>query len=180
MPGGLDSILDGLTISKRPDSLTIVHRADWLIFVQRLEALVQSGRARRIPPLWRALAYGEEWYLDTDSGEVYVYLSPDSPILPQWKKVDVFSKPDSPGREDGLGAIPTGKMSRSEADSLKEILKFAVRHGAVEVLDRPNSVTTASQGSTETWYKDPRTMVVFRLVECPGDGVARWERVQES
>jgi hypothetical protein len=180
MPGGFDSILDGLTISKRADWLMFVQRADWLIFVQRLEALVQSGRVRRIPPLWRALAQGEEWYLDTESGEMYVYLGPDPPMLPQWKKVDVFSKPKSPRSEGGLRTIPTGEMSRSEADSLKEILKFAVRHGAAEVVDRLNSITTASQGSSETWYRDPRTMEVFRLVEYPGDGVARWERVQGS
>jgi hypothetical protein len=169
MPGGLDSILNGLTISKR---------ADWLVFVQRLEELVRSGRARRISPLWRALAQGEEWYLDTDSGEVYVYLSPDAPILPIWEKVDVFSKPEAPeSHESGLGAIPTARMSRPETESLKEILKVLVRHGVAEVLDPPSSVPVASSEGAQSWYRDSQTKAVFRLVEGPGDENSRWERV---
>jgi hypothetical protein len=172
MPGGLDSILNGLTISKR---------ADWLVFVQRLDELVRSGHARRIPPLWRTLAEGEEWYLDTDRGEVYVYVSPDAPILPIWEKVDVFSKPEAVhSYEGGLGAIPMTKMSRPETESLKEILKVLVRHGAAEVLDRSTSVPTTSPKGTETWYRDPRTKAVFRLVEGTDDDSSRWERVALS
>lgn len=91
MADGLNSILNDLTISKR---------ADWLTFVERLEELVERGRARRIPPLRRAFVEGEEWYLDAESGEIYVYVSPDAPILPIWEKVDAFAKPEDANKKE--------------------------------------------------------------------------------
>lgn len=115
---------------------------------------------------------------DTDSGEVYVYLSPDAPILPIWRKVDAFSKPEvHHSHKNGLGAIPTAKMNRSETESLKVILKVLVHHGVAEVLDPPNSVSAASPEGKESWYRDIQTEAVFRLIEDPRDESSRWERV---
>jgi hypothetical protein len=79
------SILESLT-----DNLTITERSDWERFVQKLNHLVQTGRVRRITPAKRLKADNEEWYLDPETGEVYVYEPPDWPFLPSWQRVDVF------------------------------------------------------------------------------------------
>jgi hypothetical protein len=68
------------------DQLTITQYDDWLIFVQRLEELVRSGRVRQIPAMRTVFLKQEEWYLDPDTGEIYVYVKPDAPILPIWEK----------------------------------------------------------------------------------------------
>jgi len=85
--GVLASVTDGLTISKH---------SDWQIFVRRLEELVRSGRARKVPPVRRVFSKGEEWYLDSENGDIYVYVSPDSPILPIWEKIDFFAAAPNP------------------------------------------------------------------------------------
>jgi hypothetical protein len=181
MAGGLEAILDGLTITKYDD---------WLIFVQRLEGLVQSGRARRIPPppttgrMWG----GREWFLDTESGEVYLYGTPDSPTLPSWEKVDFFSteKPARSGRTGmfagptGMAEIPMGEMSGREAASLKLFLQILVCHGMAEFIDRPLVIEPATPAVTETWYQDLRTKAVYKLVENMDEDSGRWERASLS
>jgi hypothetical protein len=82
------SILESLTTN-----LTIADHADWEQFVQRLSHLVQTGRVRRISAMKRLRADDEEWYLDPETGEVYVYSPPDWPFLPTWERVDVL-RPD--------------------------------------------------------------------------------------
>ena len=81
----LVSILESLTAN-----LTITERSDWERFVQRLRDVVDTGRVRRISAMKRLRADDEEWYLDTVTGEVYVYGPPDWPFLPTWDRVDVL------------------------------------------------------------------------------------------
>lgn len=120
----------------------------------------------------------EEWYMDPSTGEIYVYVKPDDKVLPKWEPVDVFAQPEEERiREFGLDAIPVKKMNRPEAESLKEILKVLVRHGVAEVVDPPSSLPVASSEGTQSWYRDPQTKAVFRLVEGLGDESNRWERV---
>jgi hypothetical protein len=72
------------------DNLIIAEHSDWERFVQRLNDLVQNGRVRRIAPMKSLKANDEEWYLDPETGEVYVYEPPDWPFLPSWQRVDVL------------------------------------------------------------------------------------------
>lgn len=78
-------------------NLKITDRSDWERFVKNLNDLARTGRVRRITPMKRLLSDDEEWYLDPETGEVYVYSPPDWPFLPAWEKVDVFDlkKPSS-------------------------------------------------------------------------------------
>jgi hypothetical protein len=82
------SILESLTAN-----LTITEHADWEQFVQRLNHLVQTGRVRKVSAMKRLRADDEEWYLDPETGEVYVYGPPDWPFLPTWERVDLL-RPD--------------------------------------------------------------------------------------
>ena len=172
MAGILRSVTDGLTITEYED---------WLIFVQRLQELVRSGRVRRVPqPVGnRRFAKEDEWYLDPETGETYVHVIPDAPVLPQWVKVDLLAPVDAPEpHANDLSVIPTGKKSRLEAKSLKGILEFLVHQGAVEALDPSN--IAASGDSAEKWFKDLQTKVIYRLVERRDGDDNRWERVPQS
>ena len=62
--------------------LTITKPSDWLIFVERLNEAVRAGRVRKVPvvkPVWGRY---EEWFLDPETGEIYVYCAPDAPSPP--------------------------------------------------------------------------------------------------
>jgi len=163
------------------DALTITEYEDWLIFVQRLQELVASGRVRRIPqPVGnKRFAKEDEWYLDPDTGEAYVHIIPDAPVMPQWVKVDLLAPVETPEpHANDLSVIPTGEKSRLEAKGLKGILDFLVQQGAVEALD-PSSEPT-SRDSTEKWFKDLQTKVVYRLIQKGNGDDNRWERVPQS
>ena len=70
--------------------LTITKPSDWLIFVERLNEAVRAGRVRKVPvvkPVWGRY---EEWFLDPQTREIYVYCAPDAPSLPIWERVDVL------------------------------------------------------------------------------------------
>ena len=75
------------------DGLKITEYQDWLIFVQRLQDLVRSGRIRRISPSVgnHRFAKEDEWYFDPETGEAYVHVIPDAPVLPQWIQVDLLA-----------------------------------------------------------------------------------------
>ncbi|MGC2544759.1 MAG: hypothetical protein WA426_02850, partial [Silvibacterium sp.] len=104
------SILGSLT-----DQLTITHYEDWLIFIQRLEESVRSGRVRKIPAIRKVHFKDEEWYLDPETGEIYVYVQPDAPILPIWEKVDPFAESEIPEpHPNDLSVILIGRTSRVE------------------------------------------------------------------
>ena len=75
-------------LSALTHELTITKYSDWLIFVERLDKNVRSGRVRKVPVVSEC-GNTEEWFLDPETGETYVYCAPDSPSLPIWEKVDV-------------------------------------------------------------------------------------------
>jgi len=62
--------------------------ADWLAFDQRLEAALAAKKVMRIPPKKVVMLGGEEWYQDCETGHIFIYVRPDSPILPVWKEYD--------------------------------------------------------------------------------------------
>jgi hypothetical protein len=165
----LNSITDGLAITKYKD---------WTVFVQRLEELIRAGHIRKIEPLdTKQFLRGDEWYLDPESGEIYVHGLPNAPLLPRWTKVDPFASP--PPREsppNDLSAIPVGAKDRLETKGIKGILDFFVIQGGAVVIP---PVNTSISAINETWYRDIRTDVIYRLVETT-DGESRWERVPQS
>jgi hypothetical protein len=160
--------------------LTITHRADWLIFVERLKELTLSGRITRILPLkTHYFADGDEWYLDPETGEIYVHGIPNAPKLPNWERFDLIKHTHGPEpRPSSLGAIPAGTMSRVETLSLKALLSLLTHKGIAEAID-PSS-NEASEGSTEKWFRDTQTKVVYRLIEDKHSGNGLWATVPKS
>lgn len=83
MQSRFESLANGLTLS---------NYDDWMTFDARLSDLVLSGQAKRVPTLKVLHMSDEEWYVDSSTGEVYVYVRPDDKVRPKWERVDVFSK----------------------------------------------------------------------------------------
>jgi hypothetical protein len=155
----LASIADGLNIRDSYD--------DWLVFVARLHELVASGRIRRISSLPnRYFEKNDEWYLDPETGEIYVHGLPNAPVLPVWERFDIIEHTRAPKPlPDDLSVIPIGKISRAEAKNLKGLLAFLARQGLVEILDPLNVKSQACPG----WrIKDLKTEAIYRLVEKNG------------
>jgi hypothetical protein len=161
--------------------LTITQHADWLIFVERLKELTLSGRITRILALkTHYFADGDEWYLDPETGEIYVHGVPNAPKLPNWEQFDLMKHTRTPGpRPTSLSAIPAGMMSRVQTLSLKALLSFLTRKGIAEALD-PSNNEAESEGSTEKWFRDTQTKVVYRLIEDKHSGNGLWATVPKS
>jgi hypothetical protein len=169
------------------DQLTITEYRDWLVFVERLNEAVASGRVRRIPVTKTVYLKNEQWFLDPATDEVYVYVAPDSPILPIWEKVDVLRLDQPTGKEHSrevghanqanLKVFTVGKISPAEAQSVRVALDILIRRGLVRVLE-PYGVSV-SEGSTERWFQDNGTKAVYRLIER-NNGEIRWERVPQT
>lgn len=168
MAGLLRSLTDGLTITEY---------SDWQIFVKRLEDATRSGRARRVSATRRVFVQGEEWYADTETGEIYVYVSPDAPILPIWEKIDSFAT-STPSKQHpkNLSVIPKGRMNGVEAGSLKTILALLVGQGIAEPVSFDDLIYAPS--ANETWFRDRKTGIVYRLVENGAED-NKWERVPQ-
>lgn len=168
------SILESVT-----DGLTITRYADWLVFTERLRELVRSGKIRTITPLKsHHFAKGDEWYLDPETGEIYVHGVPGAPSLPSWERFDAVAHTQPPvPHPNNLTVIPLGSMGSVETRSTKTILGLLAHQGMVEMLEPQDAAK--SQGVAETWYKDTQTGVVYRLVEKGGED-NRWEMVPQN
>jgi hypothetical protein len=149
---------------------------DWLIFVDRLNKLTASGRVRRISPLPnRYFGKGDEWYLDPETGEIYVHGLPNAPVLPVWERFDIVEHTKAPKpHSNDLSVIPTGRISREEVKNLRGLLDFLARQGVVEILE-PSSLE--SEARTETWFKELKTGATYRLVEKNGSEDNYWEKI---
>lgn len=165
------SILDSLT-----DNLTITEYDDWLIFRQRLKELVRNEKIRRIAPM-KSQRFGDadEWYLDPETGEIYVHGVPNAPVLPSWEKFDIVAHTQEPRpHPNDLSVIPIGKTSPLIAKGIKGLMDLLIRQGAVEVL------VPMSMDSTEHWYKELQTGIVYRLIESADGNEIRWEHVPQQ
>jgi hypothetical protein len=163
-----ESILTGLDIDRYDD---------WTIFEKRLQNLLRSGRLRSISPLRGKQRTGENWYFEEETKNIYLYSEPTEKGHPEWKKVDPFSgpEPDNPSRSVlklDLGDIPVGRMDRSQALSLLTQLFILVGFGKIETVDRP--FPAAPGEHTETWFRNPRNGVVYKLVEGDCDNDSYW------
>jgi hypothetical protein len=165
----LASITDGLNIKDNYD--------DWLVLVDRLNKLAASGRIRRISPLPnRRFEKSDEWYLDPETGEIYVHGLPNAPMLPVWERFDLVEHTKAPERHpNNLSIIPTGKISRLDAKNLKGLLDFLIQQGLVEAIDPPN--TAPSGDRTEKWFRDLQTQTTYRLVQKNDGNDDCWETV---
>lgn len=165
---GAESILNGLNISKHHD---------WLIFEERLKRLLSIGRLRPIPPIRGKPSCGDNWYLEEETKNIYFYREPDERGNPEWKLVDPFApaEPEPPSRsvlDLELSRLAVGRMSRSEALSLLTQLFILIGHGKIETVDRP--FPAAPGEPTETWFRNPRTSIVYKLVEGDGEDDSYW------
>jgi hypothetical protein len=173
--GGVESILDGLDLGS--------YRG-WDAFAERLEKLVAAGCLRNIPPLKGTPRAGEEWYVEDKTGAIFIYRIPDDRPTNIWTKVDPFApepEPERPSRnvrELDLRDLPVGKMSRQDALSLLVRLHVMIGFGAVEAVTP--AVPWVAGEPTETWYKDLRTGIVYRLLERNGEDDSLWEPVRPS
>ena len=172
MKSDFSLLVDGLSVLND----RIVDYDDWLVFDGRLNDLIKEGRARKIPTLKMLYMPDEEWYMDSSSGEVYVYVRPDDKILPRWSPVDVSHHRSSPSfSRTGLDAIPVRRMSELQAASLIEFLKVLVEQGLAKIIDSPAGTLAATPGEEETWYRDSRSDLDYRLVLDSGGINSRWE-----
>jgi hypothetical protein len=172
MPGTLHSLADGLTITKY---------GDWLIFVERLAGAVRTGSVRKVPVLKPVWGRSEEWFLDPESGEVYVYVAPNPPGMPKWEKVDVLKHLEAPASPP-LSVFRIGPITVMTAHIMKMRLEELVGRGLAEELPVPAEVPQSKDG-TERWYKDNVSNVVYRLVEyypLKGADDIRWEVVPQA
>lgn len=173
--GGVDSIKDGLDLGSY---------WGWEAFAGRLEKLVASGCLRKIPALKGKPQIGEEWYVEDKTGNIFIYRIPDDRPTNIWEKFDPFGpepEPERPSRnvrELDLRDLPVGRMSRRDALSLLVRLHMMIGFGAVESVTP--AVPRAAGESTETWYRDLRTGIVYRLVEGNGEDDSLWEPVRPS
>jgi hypothetical protein len=165
----LGSVTDGLNIRDKYD--------DWLIFVSRLNQLVADGHIRRISPLPNNyFGKNDEWYLDIETGEIYVHGLPNAPTLPVWERFDIIRHTEAPKPQpNDLSVIPTGKISSLQAKNLRGLLDFLVHQRLAEPLAPPNQASAS--GYAEKWFKDPKSDAIYRLVENEDGNDNRWERV---
>jgi hypothetical protein len=169
------SILDGLNIR---------DLVDWETFVQRLNTLISSGDLRSIPPQQgQSTLYGDHWYLEEETGDIYFYREPGERNCAEWKRVDPFAPPEPEPPDNNvlktdLSRIPVGVMRRSDAVSLLTRLFMLVGLGKVETVNRP---IPASPGeASETWFRNRQTGVVYKLVEGNGEDDSYWGLVSRD
>jgi hypothetical protein len=162
--------------------LNIHHHSDWVAFDKRLGSAIGAGCARRIQPTHVIYERSEEWYLDSASGKIYVYLRPDDRVLPEWTKVDVFAKPKIKENDpknintNGLKAIPRGKMDRGLGESLKFILQLLVNQGIVEVVSKATQGSPTDETPLESIFRETATGLYYQLVEYPVSHTFLWDR----
>jgi hypothetical protein len=169
MAGVLEALIEGLAIHKYED---------WLIFDQRLRAVLNSGEARKIPVFRKIWGAGEEFYLDTVTGDVYVYVAPDSPGLPKWERVDAFEKPRRlPIHASGLSEIAIGTWRSVDAMRLQSFLSRLLRLGEVEVIGATSKAP--ADNATERRFRDLLTGQVYKLTRR-SNGEFEWIRLSDE
>jgi hypothetical protein len=162
--------------------LIITEYSDWEIFVERLNEALRSGRIRRAPiikPVWGTY---EEWFLDPETGDVFVYLPPDDHGNPDWKKLDVLKHLEAPDPPDPppLSIFKPGPITVMTGHVMKLKLEELVAAGLVDELTPPQDM---SRRGTERRFKDKVSNITYRLTEYFGlndpDDI-RWEVVPQS
>jgi hypothetical protein len=172
----MSSILESLT-----DGLTIGEYPDWVKFVERLKEAVRTEEVRRVPVLKPVWSKTEQWFLDPKTGVVYVYVEPDSPVLPKWEKVDVLSHLEAPDPAP-LSGFKVGPITVMMAHVMRLNIETLIARGLVEPLPTPPNVPASIDG-TQRWYRDRVSDVVYRLCEYyppKGPDDIRWEVVPQS
>jgi hypothetical protein len=169
MAGTLDSLTDELTITKY---------SDWLIFVKRLNEAVRAGRVRQVPVVKRVWSSDEEWFLDPETGEIFVYCAPSPPVMPTWENLEVLKRLEVTDPAP-LNVFKTGPITVMTTHVMKMKLETLVGSGLVGVLTPPYDLASSGRG-TEKWFKDNVSNLTYRLIECYGLDNAddiRWEVV---
>ncbi|MGO9085302.1 MAG: hypothetical protein ACLQBK_08760 [Candidatus Sulfotelmatobacter sp.] len=169
------------TLESLTDQLTIAEYRDWLVFVERLSNAVRAGSVRKVPVLKPVWAKSEEWFLDPESGEVYVYAPPNPPSLPIWERVVVLTHLEASDPAP-LSIFKVGSITVMTAHIMTLKLEDLVSRGLAEELPVPVEVPR-SRDRSEKWYKDKVSNVVYRLSEYYGledaDDI-RWEVVPQA
>jgi hypothetical protein len=166
------------------EGLNILVKPDWEAFVERLDRAVKSGRVREIPalkPVRRGVKRYHQWFLDSETSDVYGYVAPDEHGRPIWEKIDVFENAEPPNPAP-LSGIKIGPMTVMMGYFLKQQIEGLVARGLVEVLPTPTTALT-SKDRTENWYRDRVSNVVYRLSEyypLKGADDIRWEVVPQA
>ncbi len=130
---------------------------------------------RRVAPLRAVHQPHEEWYLESSSLDLYVYVRPEDIVSPKWiaplsPTVEVNMETRDI-RVEGLKLISTGEISSQAASAHLWILDRLAEEGQVAMI----SHSQASSVGKETWYRELTSDKVYRLVEGNGSGPFSWE-----
>ena len=167
MPLSAATVLDGLDITKYDD---------WVVSDERIRHLVKTCALRKIQPLKIVHVKSEEWYLESATGDIYVYVQPDDKILPAWEKIDVFSTEDGNDKNvltAGLKIIRTGTIDRPTFLTINLVLQELIKKGEVEIIRAPK----AFDENSETYYREVKTETIYRLASMTTPPGYLWERI---
>ena len=154
-----------------------------MLFAARLATAIDQGRARRIQQIREVYAPSEEWFIDTMNGEVYVCLTPDDRVLPEWVKVDVFEQQSATKADpknintSGLSAIPTGFLEAPRGESLRLMLKALVRASRVEVVELEKPRLIDSEKVSVSTFRDSITADLYEFIVYPDRERYCWQSV---
>jgi hypothetical protein len=153
---------------------------DWKIFIGRLNDALLKGEIRKIPVLKSVYTPSEQWFVDPQTDETYVYVVPDE-RGPKWKKFDVLAHLEGKAPAP-LSILPLGKISPLTAHMMKQTIESLVSRGLVKELPCP-VVQTLRKHETERRFRDMESNIVYRLMEYYGlrepDDI-RWEVVPQA
>lgn len=162
--------------------LTLTEYKDWVRFVERLRQAIESESVRKISVVKVRWSPDEEWILDKKSGEVYVYVPPNPPVMPRWEKLDVLKHLEPKPDPAPLSVFKIGPLTPMQAHIIKLNLELLVSRGLADPMATPASVLPSKDG-TEKWFRDTVSNIVYRLIEYyPLRGVddIRWEVVPQA
>lgn len=172
MASTLELLTRGLTITEYPD---------WVKFVERLNEAVRAGHVRKVPVLKPVWGKREQWFLDPQTDEVYVYVEPNPPGMPIWERVDVLRHLEAPDPAP-LSGFKVGPITVMMAHVMKLNIESLIGRGLVEALPTPETALV-TKDRTERWYRDRVSNVVYRLSEyypLKGADDIRWEVVPQA
>jgi hypothetical protein len=167
MPLSAATVLDGLDITKYDD---------WVILDERIRQLVKTCALRKIQPLRIVHVKSEEWYLESATGDIYVYVQPDDKILPVWEKIDVFfieGGSDKNVLTAGLKIIRTGNIDRPTFMAIHLVLQELIKKGEVEIIRAPR----VFDENSEAYYREVKTKMIYRLASTMTYPGYVWERI---
>ncbi len=181
------SILDSLLADGHVDRPNFLNDWDYVQLRRTLEKLVVEGRVRKVPVFNPLHAGHQEWFLDTETGDIYSLTPREERAEPMWEKVDVFDTRDWQQKQRDwqvqlgevdrgvgyLAPIRTGRKDSAELYFLRDVLQRYIAQGQVEAIKLKENPLEA--GTHAEWYKDKTTGEIYGLIYDPKKNEYHWE-----